>query len=283
MSFDLRLTVIVCASVLSASYIYLLLSSILKYGDIVRAADRSVFPSVHLLRPGFRLMNILGNRTQGAVAKLCEKLGCDDFAAFCSISWMISVLLPSLSLSMFLLALSCNFLLFLCGISVSLLLSLIPVISIRQGKKERRREIERQLPGAISKMVLLTGAGLTVTAAWNIAADSAEGPLYDEMKKTSELMNNGTALYDALQTFASRCETKEARQFAGILSGSMSRGGAGMCAALRYLNTESWEGRRQRAKLDSQAAASALLFPMIVMFIGIVLMIAFPLLEKITI
>ena len=93
---------------------------------------------------------------------------------------------------------------------------------------------------------------------------------------TSEEMNNGVSELDALHNFAQRCSVKEIRKFTSILSQNIQKGGSELTMSLRYMNEESWEEKKQRAKRKGETAGTKLMIPLIIMFVGILFMIIVP-------
>lgn len=100
--------------------------------------------------------------------------------------------------------------------------------------------------------------------------------MYKEMQLTSEEMNNGVSELDALHNFAQRCSVKEIRKFTSILSQNIQKGGSELTMSLRYMNEESWEEKKQRAKRKGETAGTKLMIPLMIMFVGILFMIIVP-------
>ena len=272
----------VLGDVLSTVWILLALQSKFRYADLLKAADPALFPLPRLLKPGFAFLNYLPKNAEKGIQRLSGRQGearMDAFAAYCAGAFAFGAGVPVLAVGAFLAAILEEAVLFGVGVILAGLLSFWPVYRFRDRQKERKAEIERDLPAVISKTVLLNDAGLTLSDAWNTVAVSSDGAVYREMRQTSEQMKNGMSAEEALLLFADRCGVRDARQFAGILSRQKAKGGDDISAALRFLNGESWEGRKQRAKVRGQAASEAMLLPMLMMFIGILLMILLPMLS----
>lgn len=61
-----------------------------------------------------------------------------------------------------------------------------------------------------------------------------------------------------------------------ILSQNIQKGGSELTMSLRYMNEESWEEKKQRAKRKGETAGTKLMIPLMIMFVGILFMIIVP-------
>lgn len=146
-----------------------------------------------------------------------------------------------------------------------------------RSKAARRREsIARQFPNVVSKLALLVCSGMIMDRAWNETANSNEGELYTEMKKTSNELSQNIAPEAAYSNFIVRCNTKETSKLASAILQNLSKGNAEIGNLLRELAHESWQERRHTAKRDAEKANSQLLIPTMLLFVSILLMIAVP-------
>jgi len=140
----------------------------------------------------------------------------------------------------------------------------------------RRDEILSDFPEMLSKLTLLTNAGLEMRPAWKRVSDSSDGPLYKEMQKTSIDIQNGTPDADAILAFSQRCGIKEIRKFASVVTQNLRIGGQELSNTLRYMTTEAWEKKKHNAKRKGELAGQKLLIPLMLMFVGILIMILVP-------
>ncbi len=124
-----------------------------------------------------------------------------------------------------------------------------------------------QYPELVSKLQLLTAAGLSVRKAMERL-----GKEYREVAVTVAEMNNGVYEQDALTHFGERCGTPEYRKLALLLAQSQKKGGSQLSGMLEKEVQEAFETRKRRARADGDRAAVRMAFPMFVM-LGIVLLI----------
>lgn len=142
--------------------------------------------------------------------------------------------------------------------------------------EKKHDEFISDYPEVLSKLTLLVNAGLVIREAWTKVAYTSDRALYKEMQITSEEMRNGVSDMEALYNFAQRCSIKEIRKFASILSQNIQKGGTELTLSLRYMNEESWEEKKHRAKRKGETAGSKLMIPLMIMFVGILFMVIVP-------
>ena len=128
----------------------------------------------------------------------------------------------------------------------------------------------------ISKLALLTNAGMILREAWEEVAYTGEGALYDEMQKCVEDMRNGESEVDALFKFGVRCIIPEIKKFTSTLVQGLTKGNSELAFSLKEQSKEVWDAKKQSTKRLGEKAASKLLIPICIMFIGILIMIIVP-------
>ena len=144
-------------------------------------------------------------------------------------------------------------------------------------KTIRRREtIAREFPNVVSKLALLVCSGMIMDRAWNETANSNEGELYMEMRKTADELNQNIAPEAAYSNFIVRCNTKETSKLASAILQNLSKGNSEIGNLLRELAREAWQERRHTAKRDAEKANSKLMIPTMLLFVSILIMIAVP-------
>ena len=142
--------------------------------------------------------------------------------------------------------------------------------------KKRREAISRQFPNVVSKLALLVTSGMIVDKAWKQTAYSQELVLYQEMRKTSDELDNLVEPTAAYTNFLGRCNTKETTKLASALIQSQSKGNAEIGALLKGMAHDAWQERRHTAKRDSEKANSKLMIPTMLLFVAILVMIMVP-------
>lgn len=140
----------------------------------------------------------------------------------------------------------------------------------------RRDEILRDFPQVLSKLTLLVNSGMVLRDAWKNVAEKGNGILYEEMLQTCEEMKQGVAEIDAYQNFAERCEVKEIKRFTSSIIQNMVKGNAELTKFLREMSDEMWNEKKNMVKRKGEIANSKLLVPIMLIFIGILIVIMVP-------
>ena len=128
----------------------------------------------------------------------------------------------------------------------------------------------------VSKLALLTNAGMIMREAWEEVAFNGETTLYKEMQQSVQEMQNGVSEIDALYRFGSRCIIPEIKKFTSTIIQGIEKGNSELTMMLQNQSSEAWEVKKQYVKRQGEKAASKLMIPMLLMFVGILIMIIIP-------
>lgn len=141
---------------------------------------------------------------------------------------------------------------------------------------KRSEEMLSDFSEVISKLALLTNAGMILREAWEEIAYTGNTALYQEMQKAVEDMNNGMAEVDAVFQFGSRCIIPEIKKFASTMVQGLIKGNSELTMMLMDQSKEVWAAKKQNVRRQGEKAASKLLIPICIMFVGILVMILIP-------
>jgi len=143
--------------------------------------------------------------------------------------------------------------------------------------KKRRAAILKDFPQIVSELALLTSSGMEILPAWDKVSKERTGVLYKEMRQTaSEILENGANPAAALEMFIRRCGTKETARLGTSILQNLERGNAELSHFLIGLSAEVWEDRKHNARRIGAAAQSKLLIPIMLIFIGIIILVMVP-------
>ncbi len=144
--------------------------------------------------------------------------------------------------------------------------------------KKRRLEIQLEFPDFINKLTLLLNAGLTMAKAWEkISLDSKKNcSFYKEVEKTVSQIKTGVSESEAFGEFAKRLRTPEISRVMSIIIQNTKKGGTDLVLALKLQSNESWEIRKNAVKRLGEEASTKLLFPMMIMFFAIIIIVVTP-------
>lgn len=141
---------------------------------------------------------------------------------------------------------------------------------------EDQSEISRDFATVLTKVSLLVKAGLTASEAFEKVAYSGKGLLYREMQHTVEDISNGMSMDTALNCFAIRTGSREVKKFVSLYKQNLTKGGSEFPLLLSDMADSAWLDKKNRARLSGSMASQKLLFPIMIMFSGVILMVIIP-------
>ena len=142
--------------------------------------------------------------------------------------------------------------------------------------QKRSEELLRDFSNVVSKLALLTNAGMILREAWTEIAFSGETTIYREMQTSVEEMNNGISEIDAIFRFGKRCIIPEIKKFSSTIVQGLVKGNNELALMLQAQSREVWMLKKQDIHRQGEKAASRLLIPVVIMFVGILIMVIVP-------
>ncbi|WP_213583455.1 type II secretion system F family protein [Paenibacillus sp. J2TS4] len=164
----------------------------------------------------------------------------------------------------------------LCGLLLIMLVPLMEVRGLNKRIRLHKRSMLIELPEFLNKLTLLVNAGETVQAAIIRCVESnrseTKSPLYQELAIMSNELKNNRSFARAMEELSKRCALPEISLFTTTVLLNYRRGGDDFVFALRELTRTLWEKRKALARTMGEEASSKLVFPMVITF-GIVMII----------
>ncbi len=142
--------------------------------------------------------------------------------------------------------------------------------------EKKTNQILSDFADVVSKLALLVNAGMIMKEAWEKVAYTGESELYQEMQRVIVNMNNGMSEVDAYTEFGTRCTSPEIKKFTSTIIQGLVKGNRELVEMIKQQSREIWDAKRHRVKQQGEKAASKLLIPICIMFIGIIIMIIVP-------
>ncbi len=144
--------------------------------------------------------------------------------------------------------------------------------------EKRRLSIRMEFPDFVNKMIILVDAGMTISKAWEkIAMDAKKDtPLFREMQYAIAEIGAGKPEAIAYEEFGRRCRIKEIIKFVSVVVLNLKKGGAEVVPVLKLQANECWEMRKSAAKQLGEEAGTKVLIPMMIMFVGIIIIVVTP-------
>ena len=150
-------------------------------------------------------------------------------------------------------------------------------------KKKVKRRSETfllEFPNVVSTIALLVNSGMMLREAWKEVSFSDNTALYLEMRKVNDDIDNGIAEIDALYSFANRCVTPEIKKFTSFIVQGLEKGSKDLADALKNQTDELWELKKQNTIKKGELASNKLLIPLMIMFVGVLIMIMGPIMTN---
>lgn len=156
------------------------------------------------------------------------------------------------------------------------ILGYIPYDDVNNIVANRAEQIDNQFPQVVSKMTLLTVAGMEVSQAWNLASQSGRGTLYEEMNRVNIDLANNVAPQVAYQKFMTRCNNNYTTKLATAIIQNLSKGNSEIVTLFKTLNNEAWLEYKHSARRMGEKISAKLMLPTMLLFAGIILLIIVP-------
>jgi tight adherence protein C len=166
------------------------------------------------------------------------------------------------------------------GITLAILLPAAMVKDLHKKVQVRDQDILMELPELLNKIVLLVGAGETVQKAIahcvEAKKEEQDHPLYRELIRMIGDWDSGYSFQQAFESFSKRCALQEVSIFTTTVLLNFRRGGHDFVLALRDLSRTLWEKRKMITRTRGEQASSKLVFPMVVIFMVVVVLVGSP-------
>ncbi len=254
-----------------------------KYDMYLETLDSKEYPFFQLYGVGFRINDLIRmdfsrkserkRRQHLALLKgdqLAEyylRVNAAERTTFASLCIVASFILYGISQEIMILVILIGF-----GALAYYYVSTIPEETV----KKRTGAILDEFADVVSKLALLVNAGMILREAWEMIAYSGEGELYDEMRLVCENINNGMSEIDAYTEFGTRCTAPEIKKFTSTIIQGVVKGNKELVEMIKMQSREMWNSKQHRVRQQGEKAASKLLIPTCIMFVGVLIMIIVP-------
>ncbi|NTV89287.1 MAG: type II secretion system F family protein [Clostridiales bacterium] len=149
---------------------------------------------------------------------------------------------------------------------------------VYQKVRKRRLELKRDFPDFVNKLALLVNAGMLVSKAWEKASEEGRqaSPLYRELRLSVLEIRSGETEYRAFEAFAKRCRIPEISRFVSLILQNLRKGSNELVPLMRLYANDCWEMRKNLARKYGEEASTKLIFPMMLMFLAVLLIVGTP-------
>ena len=137
-----------------------------------------------------------------------------------------------------------------------------------------------QFPNVVSSIALLVNAGMILREAWEQVAYSDNKEINTQMQIVCDDIKNGISEKDAYYAFAVRCASPDIKKFISFLTQAMDKGNKDLANVLVNQSSEMWTVRRESALKQGELASNKLLIPILIIFVGILIMVMGPIMSN---
>lgn len=256
------------------------------YADYVQAVNKKDYTQKRLLPFGLYTLDKINysfnsNYDRRILSSVCEVYGQEYSSFYIRVIYANKILLIAQLLICQLLAGFLSYFQPIFHFYVLLLFSILIMrddIKLNKSVKNRRLEIQIEFPEFINKLTLLLNAGLTMSKAWEkISSESeSEGSFYSEVSKTIQEIKSGKNESEAFSEFAKRVKTPEISRLMSSIIQNTKKGGKDLVLSMRLQSNECWEMRKNAVRRMGEEASTKLLFPMMIMFFAIIIIVITP-------
>lgn len=270
-------------SVFAFIYIVLLICSSKKYKDLTNVLEEKKFPLHDLYGIGFLILDLIhyryNSRKEIDRKRDVEIVYGNKYADF----YLSVIAAQRITISLTIAVI--GFALFGMANDITILMVMLAFAAVGYYYyatntaaiiRKRSDELLRQFPDIVSKLALLINAGMIMKEAWYKIAENGDGLIYEEMRKAVVDMENGTSEFDAYYDFGVRCVIPEIKKFTSTMLQGLVKGNQEFAIMIKEQNREIWDIKQNHVRQQGEKAASKLLIPICLMFVGILIMVIVP-------
>lgn len=148
-------------------------------------------------------------------------------------------------------------------------------IGLRKAEDYTKRKVE--LTYFINSFTLLYQTGMTMQKSFLVTVNNRllvlddKEQVYMDLAKIRTLIESGEKFHEVVKSFISYFNIREGRRFSRMLLQTLKQGDDHLVNQLEYMTRLLWEERIRIARKESERASSKLVFPMLLIFIVILI------------
>lgn len=260
-----------------------------QFKENIQAVDEDAFSLTYLFFIGYGVIdlfhiNIYSERGQKKMQMLREIMPKDNvpFYYYTMLAAQISYAVTFVPLVLIFAAFGRDYTILMIGIVVIAFLVFYTDHDMAAKVEERHEELLLDFPHMLSQLALLVNAGMTLRQAMERSSAGKEGRLYQEIQITLKEINNGISEYEALRDLSERCNLLEIKRFTTAVLQNLQKGSGHLAAALKEMSGQVWLERSNHVRQMGAAASSKLMIPIMIIFIGVLLMVLVPVFSSVS-
>ncbi len=159
---------------------------------------------------------------------------------------------------------------------IAVVLAYIPIDDLKQQREQRIKEMEKELPKAITALIFMLNAGMQLEPAFTTVFSIPYNYFYWQMWRISKALFVGEDFQTSSRNVLSYYDSNELQQFIRILNLAYRRGGSGYLQQLEQLRSTILLAELNNYRRLGDQINAQLLIPLLLSFLGIILMIVGP-------
>lgn len=283
MEFPILDILIMCfGSVLLLAWLVVFFIS-LKYANLFDTLDEKDFPLKEIYGFGYCIMEMMHygykSKEDRRLRDHLQILYDPQYAEYylrVIYAQRITIAAIVLLLAFILYGLTGEFILFIMVIGYTILVYYYFGNNVENKIKKRTDSMMGDFTEIVSKLALLTNAGMILRDAWEKIAFTGNSVLYIEMQKVVDDMKNGLPETEAIRQFGIRCMMSEAKKFSATLIQGIEKGNKELSIMLQQQSNEVWNMKKHLARRKAEKASSQLIIPMMIMLVGVLILVIIP-------
>ncbi len=149
----------------------------------------------------------------------------------------------------------------------------LPSFLLKRRGARRLQSVDREMPELVDLLVTTVEAGVGFGASLQLVTRRIEGPLGEELRLVLQEQQMGLTIEDALENLLGRIDSPSLRAFVqAVVQGQLL--GVSIGKVLRDLAVDMRKRRRQAAEERAQKAATKILFPLVLLILPALLIVA---------
>lgn len=286
----IRLYLTIASSVMVFIWMFLYFKYGRKFKENIQAVNKDVFFMPELFFIGYGVIdlfriNIYGGRGQKRMKLLREIMPAEGvaFYYYTTLASQITYILTITPLAFLVSAFSEDYVIAVIGTMLAVVLVFYMDYDTDSKVEKRRSELLSDFPHMLSQMVLLINAGMPLRDTLKrVSAGKEKTSLYKEINITLNDINNGMSELEALRAFSDRCNILEIKKFTTTILQNLEKGSSELGDILAEMSNTIWLERSNKVRQMGEKASSKLMIPIMIIFIGILLMVMIPMFSSIS-
>lgn len=171
------------------------------------------------------------------------------------------------------------------GTVIAILLYLQEKEKERRSTEKRKRELMKDYPDIVSKLIVFIGAGLSVRQSWESIVIDYENECkennerryaYEEMVKALAKLKTGIYENTVYKDFGRSCGLRQYMKLASLLEQNRRNGLANLHSLLSMESQSAWDERINLARREGEELNTKLLLPLFMMLLIVMMIIIVP-------